>query len=111
MNLIFKINIAFILLLFISEKPSQTTTWMFEESNKKGFIKIIETNSIISSIFIQENNNVWEKVNIDKLVNSYKSYIRIKTSYAISELFIYWQEGKLIQVFTNGKEKIFNLIK
>ena len=96
----------------LHQTNDQSITWHFEGEDGKGGVKIFESGSTITSTSVLLTDGTWVKGSIEKNEDYISfTYIRLKQGQTITEMSIYWKEGKLIQKFPSGKEKTYWLKK
>lgn len=90
---------------------AQTTTWQFDGGDGAGGIRIIEKNYEITDVYLLLTDGSWGKATIEHIQDDSDTYMRIKYNSAVSEIYVYWYDDKLVQVWSNGKEKAYWLKK
>jgi hypothetical protein len=90
---------------------AQTTVWQFDGGDGKGGIRIIEKGYEIAEVQLLLTNGAWGKASIEYIEDDSDTYMRIKYNSSISEIYVYWYDDKLVQVWSDGKEKAYWLKK
>lgn len=103
--------IFFLGLVLINQVSAQTTTWQFDGGDGKGGIKIIEKSDGISAVYLLLTDGTWGKATINTIDDYEDTYMRITFNSAVSEIYVYWNDDKLVQIWANGKEKAYWLKK
>ncbi len=98
-------------LFAFSETSAQTTTYQFDGGDGKGGIRIIEKSYEITDVYLLLTDGTWGKASIEYIEDDSDTYMRIKYNSQISEIYVYWYDDKLVQVWSNGKEKAYWLKK
>jgi hypothetical protein len=101
----------FLGLLAFNQTYAQTTTWQFDGGDGKGGVKIIEKSDGISAVYLLLTDGTWGKATINTIDDYEDTYMRITFNSAVSEIYVYWYDDKLVQVWANGKEKAYWLKK